>query len=208
VMTMGPPQAEEALKEAMAMGIDQGILLSDKRFAGADTYATSYTLSLAVQKLAPYDLILCGKQAIDGDTAQVGPGLAEHLDIPHLAYVRKIEEIDQSKGILKAQRLMEDGYEIIEVNMPALLTVVKEINEPRLPSLKGKMRARKAEIPVWGVADLNRDETAVFGLSASPTQVKNIFAPPSKGKGEIFTGEADLITQTLVKRLKMQKIIS
>ena len=190
------------------MGIDQGVLLSDKKFAGADTYATSYTLSLAIQKLAPYDLILCGKQAIDGDTAQVGPGLAEHLDIPHLAYVRKIEEIDQSKGIMKAQRLMEDGYEILEVKLPALLTVVKEINEPRLPSLEGKMRARKAEIPVWGVADLNRAETTVFGLSASPTQVKTIFAPPSKAQGEIFTGEADLITQTLVDRLKMQKIIS
>lgn len=207
VMTMGPPQAQEALKEAISMGIDQGILLSDKKFAGADTYATSYTLSLAIRKLAPYGLIFCGKQAIDGDTAQVGPGIAEHLNIPHLAYVRKIEEIDQDKGIVKAQRLMEDGYESLEVQIPALLTVVKEINEPRLPSLKGKMRARKAEIPIWEATDLEKEAEAAFGLSASPTQVKTIFAPPSKAKGEIFTGEANIITQTLVERIRAQKII-
>ena len=207
VMTMGPAQAQEALKEAISMGIDQGILLCDKKFAGADTYATSYTLSLAIRKLAPYDLIFCGKQAIDGDTAQVGPGIAEHLDIPHLAYVRKIEEIDQDKGILRAQRLMEDGYESLELQMPALLTVVKEINEPRLPSLKGKMRARKAEIPVWGATDLEKEGEAAFGLTASPTQVKTIFAPPSKAKGEVFTGEAAIITQTLVERLRAQKVI-
>ena len=206
-LTMGPPQAQEALKEVISMGIDQGILLSDKKFAGADTYATSSTLSLAIRKLAPYGLIFCGKQAIDGDTAQVGPGIAEHLNIPHIAYVRKIEEIDQDKGIIKAQRLMEDGYERLEVQMPALITVVKEINEPRLPSLKGKMRARKAEIPIWEAVDLEKEAEAAFGLSASPTQVKTIFAPPSKAKGEIFTGEAGIIAQSLVERIRAQKII-
>ncbi len=207
VITMGPPQAKEALKEALSMGIDEGILLSDPQFAGADTFATSYTLSLAIKKLMPYNLILCGKQAIDGDTAQVGPGIAEHLDIPHLAYIRKIEEIDQKKGTLRAQRLMDDGYEIIEVKLPALLTVVKEINEPRLPSLKGKMRARKADLPVWKAEDLCHEDEGFFGLSASPTQVKTIFAPPSKVNVEIITGEAEEISQLLIERLKTQKIL-
>ncbi|MEW6382208.1 MAG: electron transfer flavoprotein subunit beta/FixA family protein [bacterium] len=206
VLTMGPPQAEEALREAVSMGIDQAILLSDRRFAGADTYATAYTLSLAVQKLAPFGLIFCGKQAIDGDTAQVGPGLAEHLGIAHVAYVKKIEEIDQEKGIIRVQRLMEDGYEVLDVRLPALLTMVKEINEPRFPSLKGKMRAKKLEIPIWGADDLG-GEMADFGLSGSPTQVKSIFAPPARGKGEVFTGEAAVMTQMLLKRLREQKII-
>lgn len=206
VLTMGPPQAEAAIREAISMGIDRGVLLSDKKFAGADTYATAYTLSLAIRKLAPFELILCGKQAIDGDTAQVGPGVAEHLGIPHLAYVKKIEEINENKAILKAQRLMEEGYEVVETGLPALLTVVKEINEPRFPSLKGKMRAKKAEIPVWGAEDLG-GEMENFGLSASPTQVRAIFAPPGRGKGETFTGEVGVMAQQLVERLKAQKII-
>ncbi|MCL6582011.1 MAG: electron transfer flavoprotein subunit beta/FixA family protein [bacterium] len=206
VLSMGPPQAEEALREAVSMGIDQALLLTDRRFAGADTYATAYTLSLAIRKLAPYDLIFCGKQAIDGDTAQVGPALAEHLGIPHIAYVKKIEDIDLQKATVRAHRLMEDGYEILDSRLPALLTVVKEINEPRFPSLKGKMRAKKLEIPIWGADDLG-GEVANFGLSGSPTQVKGIFAPPARGKGEILTGEAPLIAQTLIERLKAQKII-
>lgn len=206
VLTMGPPQAEEALREAISMGIDQGILLSDRRFAGADTYATAHTLSLAIQKLAPFSLIFCGKQAIDGDTAQVGPGLAEHLNIPHVASVKKIEEIDQEKGTMRVQRLMEDGSEILDVRLPALVTVVKEINEPRFPSLKGKMRAKKLEIPIWGADNLG-GEIADFGLSGSPTQVKSIFAPPARGKGEVFTGEATAMTQTLLEKLRTQKII-
>jgi electron transfer flavoprotein alpha/beta subunit len=207
VLTMGPPQAQDTLREAISMGIDQAILLSDQKFAGADTYATSYTLALAVRKLAPYDLIFCGKQAIDGDTAQVGPGLAEHLGIAHLSYVKKIEEIDPARGVLRAQRLMEDGYEIVDIRLPGLLTVVKEINEPRFPSLKGKMRARKQEIPVWKAEDLGGEETAGFGLSGSPTRVKAIFAPPGRGKGEVFSAEAGIMAQTLLERLRAQKVI-
>lgn len=207
VLTMGPPQAQDALREAISMGIDQGIALSDQKFAGSDTYVTAYTLALAVRKLAPYDLIFCGKQAIDGDTAQVGPGLAEHLGIAHIAYVKKIEEIDQERGILRAQRLMEDGYEVVDIRLPALLTVVKEINEPRFPSLKGKMRARKCEIPVWRAEDLGGEEMMDFGLSASPTRVKAIFAPPGRGKGEIFSGEASVMAQELLERLRAQKVI-
>ena len=146
VLSMGPPQAEAALRDAIAMGADDAILLSDRVFAGSDTWATSFTLSKAIQKIGA-DIIICGKQAIDGDTAQVGPETAEFLDIPHISYVRKIEEVTDSS--LKVQRLMDDGYDVVESSLPVLLTVVKELNEPRLPSLKGKMAAKKAEIKRW-----------------------------------------------------------
>lgn len=206
-LTMGPAQAKEALKDAISMGVDEAILLSDRQFAGADTYATAGTLALAIRKLSPVDLIFCGKQAIDGDTAQVGPGVAEHLQIPHLAFVRRIEEIDLGQGRLRVQRMMDDGYEVLEIKLPCLLTVVKEINEPRIPSLRGKMRARKIDIPVLGVADLPQNGVGSFGLAGSPTQVKAIFAPPAKGKGEILSGDAGKMAETLVERLKTQKII-
>ncbi|HDH99543.1 MAG TPA: electron transfer flavoprotein beta subunit/FixA family protein, partial [Firmicutes bacterium] len=124
VLTMGPPQAEDALREALAMGADEAVLLSDKALAGSDTLATSYALSMAVRKLG-YDLVICGKQAVDGDTAQVGPEMAEHLGVPFVAWVRKVEEV--SDGKIKVQRLMDDGYEVLEMPLPALITVVKEI---------------------------------------------------------------------------------
>jgi len=138
-ITMGPPQAEEVLREAIAMGVDDAVLLTDRRFAGADTWATSYTLSQAAKKIG-FDLIICGKQAIDGDTAQVGPEMAEFLDIPHVAYVRKIEKIDSSEMVF--ERLMDDCYEKLLVSLPALITVVKELNNPRPPSIRGKMTAK------------------------------------------------------------------
>ncbi|MGD2278875.1 MAG: electron transfer flavoprotein subunit beta/FixA family protein, partial [Candidatus Omnitrophota bacterium] len=156
VVSMGPPQAEEALREALSLGCDSAILLSDRKFAGSDTWATSYTLSQAIRKIGDCDLIICGKQASDGDTAQVGPGVSTHLDIPQVTYVKKIESIDKSKATV--ERMTEEGYDIIELPLPAVLTVVKEINEPRLPSLKGKMKAKKAEIAVWTAGDLGCDE--------------------------------------------------
>ncbi|MBU3911185.1 MAG: electron transfer flavoprotein subunit beta/FixA family protein, partial [Candidatus Omnitrophica bacterium] len=142
VITMGPPQADEALREAISLGADETILVSDKAFAGSDTWATSYTLARAIHKIGDYDLIICGKQAIDGDTAQVGPGISAHLEIPQITYVKKIEELSLN-SVIRAERMTEEGFEIIESPLPCLITVVKEINEPRLPSLKGKMRARK-----------------------------------------------------------------
>ncbi len=141
-LTMGPPQAEQILREAISLGVDRVIHLSDIKFAGADTLATSYTLAHAIKKIGDFDLIISGKQAIDGDTAQVGPELAEILDIPLINYVRKIEEI--RSDLVVCERLLESGYEVMESPLPALMTVVKEINVPRLPSLRGKMKARKA----------------------------------------------------------------
>ena len=174
VLTMGPPQAEEALREAVSYGVDDGLLLSDRAFAGADTWATSLTLARAIRKMGGFDLIICGKQAIDGDTAQVGPGIAENLDIPFVAFVRKIQEI--SADSVRLERMMDDGYDVLEIGLPALLTVVKEINEPRVPSLKGKMRAKKIDLPVWGISDLGVSEEDV-GLRGSTTQVIKIFTP-------------------------------
>nr|HPM03735.1 electron transfer flavoprotein subunit beta/FixA family protein [Candidatus Cloacimonadota bacterium] len=146
-VTMGPPQAEVALRDAVALGVDKIILLSDRKFAGADTWATSLTLAGAVKKIADYDLVLFGQQAIDGDTAQVGPGVAAHLDLPQVCFVRKIEKIEADTVVL--QRLMEDGYDRLQIKMPAVVTVVKEINTPRLPSLRGKKNARSVELTVW-----------------------------------------------------------
>lgn len=198
-LTMGPPQAESALREALSMGVDAGILVSDRAFAGSDTWATSYTLAAAIRKIGDADMILCGKQASDGDTAQVGPGIATHLDLPQITYVRKIEEIGDDKVV--AERLLEYGYESVECPVPCVLTVVKEINEPRLPSLKGKMAARKAEIVKWTAADLDADPTCL-GLNGSPTKVVKIFSPQPREGGEMLTGEPHEVAAKLAEEIK------
>ncbi len=204
VITMGPPQAESALKDAYAMGADEVILLSDRKFAGADTLATSYTLAQAIKKLGKYDLILCGKQAIDGDTGQVGPEIAEHLGIPLVAYVKKLEIIDNTKA--KVYRALEEGYEIVEVPLPALFTVLKEINEPRYPSLKGKLRARKMKVPVWTAEEIEADSSRI-GLDGSPTKVVRTFTPTPRGRGEILQGTVEEQVKELVKRLQEIRVI-
>ena len=198
VLSMGPPQVKESLKEAVAMGADDAVLISDRAFAGSDTLATSYTLAKAIEKLGGVDLILCGKQAIDGDTAQVGPGIAEHLDLPHLTYVRRISEL--RAGYLRVERMVEGGYEVIETSLPCLITVVKEINEPRLPSMRGLMRARKQEIPVWTSRDLDVDPQRI-GLTGSPTEVVRVFTPEARATGEILQGELQEQVAALVQRL-------
>ncbi len=198
-LTMGPPQAEAILREAIGLGCDEGVLVSDRAFAGSDTLATGYTLAAAIKKIGDFDIIICGKQASDGDTAQVGPGIATQLDIPQITYVKKIEKIDNKT--LTAERMTEEGFEIIETSLPCLLTVVKEINEPRLPSLKGKMKAKKVEIPHWKAIDLDIDE-AQLGLTGSPTWVSKIFTPPPRPKGEIFEGDVEESINKLVNALK------
>ncbi|MCM8781215.1 MAG: electron transfer flavoprotein subunit beta/FixA family protein [Candidatus Omnitrophica bacterium] len=199
VITMGPPQAESALREALSMGIDEAILISDRAFAGSDTWVTSYVLASAIKKMGNFDLILCGKQASDGDTAQVGPGISAHLDIPQVTYVKKIEDIHDNS--IRVERMLEEGYEIIESPLPVLLTVVKEINEPRLPSFKGMMRAKQAKILLWSQKELNLDPQKV-GLYGSPTQVIKIFSPPSRKGGKILRGEAQEVVNQLVDLLR------
>jgi len=184
-ISMGPPQAEAVLREAIACGCDKGTLVSDRAFAGADTWATTYTLAKAIKKLGGYDLIVCGKQAIDGDTAQVGPGLAHRLRIPYVTCVRKI--VTCENGTLRLERMMDDGFDEVEVDLPALITVVKEINEPRVPSLKGKMKAKKIEIPIYTATDIGADPECI-GLPGSPTQVQRVFSPQPRGERTVFSG--------------------
>lgn len=203
-LSMGPPQAEKALREAVSLGADAAILISDRAFAGSDTLATSYALAKAIQHHGPFDLIICGKQAIDGDTAQVGPGIAVHLSVPQITYVRKIEEISETQ--IRAERMTEEGYDVVEAQLPAVITVVKEINEPRIASLKGKMAAKKAEIPTWTAADIGADTTRL-GLDGSPTLVVEVFSPPAREGGKTLTGEPDEMATELVKELKELQVI-
>lgn len=218
VLTMGPPQAEEALHEALAMGIDKAILISDRHFAGSDTAATSYILSKAIEKLGNVDLILCGRQAIDGDTAQTGPQMAELLGLGQVTYVRKIEFKNQSATsatkkdavsgvIIRVERQMENGYEIIESSLPVLLTVVKEINTPRYPTLYGIHNSVNTEIIKWTNEDL-KAKHELIGLKGSPTKVKKSFSPPAKGQCQFIQGNSTKeIAQKLVSMFKEKEIL-
>jgi electron transfer flavoprotein beta subunit len=197
-ISMGPPQVESALREAVSLGVDEICLLSDRKFAGADTWATSYTLAAAIRHLGEYTLILTGQQAIDGDTAQVGPGIAAHLDIPQTCFVRKVESLAEDK--VRLERLMEDGVDTLEMELPGLITVVKEINTPRLPSLRGKRNARSVEMKVLNANDLGLDEN-LTGLNGSPTQVVNIFTPKHEKIVEKFDGDSDEAVELIVRRL-------
>lgn len=199
VLTMGPPQAEAVLRESIACGADRGVLVSDRAFAGADTWATSYTLAKAIETIGQCDLILCGKQAIDGDTAQVGPGLAARMDLPYVTCVQKTREATTDSIIV--ERMMDDGYDVVRLPLPALLTVVKDINEPRVSSLKGKMKAKKAEITALSAADIGAKEECI-GLAGSPTQVVRVFSPEPRGDREIFSGSVEEQVDQLVERLK------
>jgi len=199
VMSMGPPQADASLREAISVGADEAVLLSDRAFAGADTLATSYTLAAGIAKLGGADLILMGRQAIDGDTGQVGPEVAENLGIPHITDVRKVESVEN--GYITLERMLEEGYVRLKVKLPVVITVVKEINEPRLPSLRGKMAAKKKEITVWSAKDLEVDINRL-GLTGSPTQVVKIFTPPKPSGGKIFEGGAKEAVTELLKELQ------
>jgi len=204
VLSMGIPKVADLLRETIAVGVDDAVLLTDRAFAGADTLATSYALAMGIRKLGEFDLIICGKQAIDGDTAQVGPSLAEKLGIPHATYVRKIEEIRD--GYMRCQRMTDDGYEVIEMPLPALITVVKEINEPRLPSIKGKLKAKKTEVKVLSAEDIGADLN-LCGLKGSATQVIKTFTPVHEVKAEMIDGTAREQARTLVDKLLSMQFV-
>ncbi|NLT47896.1 MAG: electron transfer flavoprotein subunit beta/FixA family protein [Clostridiales bacterium] len=179
VVTMGPPQAKDLLIECMAMGADEGILLSDRALGGSDTWATSNAIAAAVNKIGDYDLIFAGRQAIDGDTAQVGPQVAEKLGLPQVTYVK---EFSINGKEVTVKRALEDGYELIKIQLPCVLTAIKELNTPRYMSIGGIYDAVKADIKVWGAKELELDLNTV-GLEASPTNVFRSFTPAPKGKG-------------------------
>jgi len=206
VLSMGPPQAIDAVSEALGMGIDEGVLLSDRNFAGADTWATAFTLGMAVKKVGNYDLIICGRQAIDGDTAQIGPQVAELLGLPQLTYVREIEKIDDKR--IEVQRALEDGYERIASPLPALMTVIGGINKPRLPRVDSLIDAcgEKAKIKVWDVADLGITVQEV-GLIGSLTRVIKTFSPKVKREGEMLQGSKDEVIAQLVDKMHSSHLI-
>ncbi len=204
VVTMGPPQADTALRDALAMGIDRAVLVSDRKFGGSDTLATAYTLSCAVRKLGVFDLILAGREALDGSTGQVGPGMAENLDIPSITFVSRIVNI--ADGVMECVRMMEDHYETLKAPLPVLLTVVKEINEPRIPSLRGLLRAKKAELTAWTAAELNGDETK-YGQDGSPTRVVECWRPSLQKNGRVVQGEPEEVTDVLYGELKQMGVV-
>jgi len=202
-ITMGPPQASEALRDTLALGVDDAVLLSDRAFAGSDTWATSTALSAAVRKMGDVDLIFCGKQAIDGDTAQVGPEMATLLDLPYATFVKKIELLDG--GYIKAARQTDEGTEVWKLPLPALITVIKEIGEPRVPSFRHKMRARKTEIPVWGAVDLGLKPESI-GLCGSFTQVVRVFSPPRRSGRVLIQGTVEEQVEKLFQVLKESRV--
>jgi electron transfer flavoprotein alpha/beta subunit len=197
VITMGPPQAKDLLIECLAMGADEGILISDRALGGSDTWATSNALAAAVKKIGDFDIIFAGRQAIDGDTAQVGPQLAEKLGIPQVTYVK---EFTMDGKEITVKRALEDGYEVIKIQMPCMLTAIKELNTPRYMSIGGIFDAVKADIPVWGAKELEIDLNTV-GLDASPTNVFRSFTPAPKGKGVMI--EKDTVEETAKALLEM-----
>lgn len=205
-ISMGPPQAIDAISEAIGMGVDQGILLSDRAFAGADTWATSLTLGKAIEKVGDFDLIICGRQAIDGDTAQIGPQVAEHLRIPQVTYVFDIEEVQKDKIVVK--RRLEDGFERIQCQLPALLTVIGELNEPRYAMIDRLLDAckEKAPIKIWNAADLGVQVSEV-GLRGSLTQVIKTFAPKAERQGQILEGDVPSVVDDLVRKLRENRLI-
>lgn len=203
VITMGPPQADLALREALAMGADRAILLTDRAFAGADTWATSSALAGALRHI-PFDMIIAGRQAIDGDTAQVGPQIAEHLALPSVSYVEALEPVE---GGIIVKRAFEDGYQRIKVKFPCLITALKELSEPRYMRVAGIYDAFRArEVEIWNVGNITVDPTNL-GLKGSPTKVKKSFTKGAKAAGKVFNGDAKEAAQVIVDKLKERFVL-
>ena len=210
LLSMGPPQAEDVLREGLAMGADDAYLLTDRKVGGSDTLATGYCLAQAVRKVAElqgieqFDIVLCGKQAIDGDTAQVGPQIATELGIPQITYAAEIN-VDGTTVRVKQQN--EEGYIVTEAQFPVLITAVKELNEPRFPTIRGTMKAKKREIPHLSADDIKVAETKI-GLKGSPTMVRKIFTPPQRTQGLVIKEEdPNAAVSVLMEKLTAQKII-
>jgi electron transfer flavoprotein beta subunit len=205
VLTMGPRSVEKNLRDLIAMGADEAFVLSDRAFAGSDTWATSLTLSEGIKYLGGADIILTGKQAIDGDTAQVGPGIAEFLRLPQAIFVKRISEVADTS--LSVERITENGYESLLLPLPAVISVVKGDGDPRLPSLRGMMKAKKAEIHFIDHTTLSLDP-GMIGLSGSPTRVVKIFSPPHKSGCEKWEGEPSDLSAKLASELKRLGVLA
>jgi electron transfer flavoprotein beta subunit len=204
VISMGPAQAAESLREAIAMGADEAILLSDPAFEGSDTWATAHIISLGIRKLGQPDLMICGRQTIDGETGQVGPELAEMLAIPFVSCVSRIEEV--AEGRVKMQRMADEGHHIVEMQLPGAISVVKEINVPRLPSLRGLMQAKKAAITVWNGQELGVDPARV-GSQGSPLRTVRVSRPQRSAQREMLQGSPESQVDQIVEKLRQSRIL-
>lgn len=204
-ITMGPPQAEEIIFESFYMGVDDGYLLTDRKFAGADVVATSYTISQGIKKINNYDLIICGKQTTDGDTAQVGPEVAEFLGIPHVANVGKILDINADS--ITVEMNMEETVEIQEIKLPCLITVDKDIYTPRLPSYKRKLEIKDKKVKYFNLKDFDDNNENNYGLNGSPTQVERIFPPEVSNEKIMLEGTSEKLTEKLFSLLIEKKFI-
>ncbi len=206
VITMGPPQAKAVIYEAFAMGADEGAIISDRSFGGADVLATSYTLSQGIKKFGKFDLIICGLQTTDGDTAQVGPEVSEALDLPSVCNVKKINGVEDG-GLLVDMEMAQD-IEHLKVQFPCLITVQKDIVQPRLPSYLKKKATETKEIPMFTLQDMADKDKNHYGLNGSPTQVQRIFPPTSDKEQVSWTGTAEEITDKIMGMLKKKKFIA
>jgi len=204
-VTMGPPQAQSVIKEAYMMGVDEGYLFSDRRFAGADVLATSYTLSMGIRAIGEFDLIICGKQTTDGDTGQVGPALAEYLDIPHIIWVKSIKNVSEKSIIVEQD--MADSTAIVELSYPSLITVEKEIMQPRLPSYKKKLATKDRPVITMTFEDFADGNENNYGLSGSATKVERIFPPDSNTKQILFEGTNQELVGSIYSILKHMKML-
>ncbi|WP_226681503.1 electron transfer flavoprotein subunit beta/FixA family protein [Sutcliffiella horikoshii] len=201
VVTMGPPPAVKAIRKCIEIGADEGYMISDRAFAGADTLATSYALTKAINKISeirPIDLIICGKMTIDGDTGQVGPGIARRLDIPPLTSVNKVVEIQKEDGYMVVHRKLEDGFEVVQTTLPCLLSVEKEINEVPYSSFPNMLKAARYQPVIWSVNDLEDIDRKQLGLKGSPTIVAKVWAPPKPEGGKILEGNSEEQVQQLL----------
>ncbi|MBM4444143.1 MAG: electron transfer flavoprotein subunit beta/FixA family protein [Chloroflexi bacterium] len=203
-VSMGPAQAAESLREAIALGADEAILLSDPAFEGSDTWATAHVLSLGMKKLGPPDLIICGRQSLDGETGQVGPELAEMLGLPFVSSVSRIEEVGE--GSMRMQRMAEEGHHVVEMQLPGAISVVKEINVPRLPSLRGLMQAKKAAITVWNGQELGADPARV-GSQGSPLRTVRVTQPQRSAQREMLQGSPESQVDEVVEKLRQSRIL-
>ncbi|NRD78673.1 electron transfer flavoprotein subunit beta/FixA family protein [Bacillus sp. BRMEA1] len=208
VLSMGPPQATAVIKKSIEIGADRGFLITDRAFAGADTLATSYALSKALERInkeLPVDIIICGKHAIDGDTGQVGPGIARRMDIPPVTSVIAVEEVNVKEKTVLIKRKLTSGYELIQAELPCLLTVEKEINEIEYPPMPNMINAARYEPIIWAVSDLENVDHAQLGLKGSPTIVGKMFTPPRPEGGKKFEGTADEQVSQLMDILQDKK---
>jgi electron transfer flavoprotein beta subunit len=204
VLTMGPPRADAVLREAISVGADTGVLLTDRAFGGSDTWATSYALAKAIGKIGNVDLVICGKQAIDGDTAQVGPGIAAQLGWPQATYVMALSDVSAEN--VTAKRMHEDGWDLCAMRLPAVITVVKDINQPRVPTLKGRLASQKVGITTWTAEDIGA-EAEKIGLYGSPTRVVVTNPPPARNKKSVkLEGAAPDIARRLVHELRLKSL--